>query len=375
MVILGAGYGGLVTALNLEEKVKDLEDVTIILVDRNDYHQYLHLSYEIVTSVKKISDLTLPLDELLEKTKIQFYQATIESIDLINKTVRTNRGVLCYFELVIALGSEPDFFNIKGLENRAFCVCSVEAAAQLRDEIKKAFERNKKAKVVLCGGGFTGVELAGEIADELKCCVTIVEGAKMLLPTWDIPEFSNKVAAVLTDMGAELILNKTIVDVKSDSVVLSDGTQIRPSIFVWTAGVRGSHIASESGLKTGKSHRAVINEFCEAVGFHGVYVVGDCALVTDSKTGEILPQCIEIALQQAKNVAKNVYADVVGSARTIFVPKFSGFILAVGEKYGVGRVAGVKVEGRLALMVKKVVHLHYVYEISGIAEVLERVLS
>ena len=182
----------MLTAVKLEEKAKRLEDVEIVLVDRNDYHQYLHLAYEIVTDVKKVSDLTIPLSELMKKRKIRFLRASVRSIDFADKLVRTDKGDLPYWELVIALGSEPNYCHIKGAEEHSFCVSSVEAAAQIRDNLKKTLAQKKKNTIVVGGGGFTGVELAGEIVDEHKCCVTIIEGSKTLLPTWNIPEFSRK---------------------------------------------------------------------------------------------------------------------------------------------------------------------------------------
>jgi NADH dehydrogenase len=367
-VILGAGYGGLLTAVKLEEKAKHVKDIEVALVDRNDYHQYLHFAYEIVTGVKKVSDLTIPLTELLEKRKIRFFQACVREIDFANKLVRTDKGDLPYCEVVIALGSEPNYYNVKGAEEHSLCVSSVEAAAQIRDELKDISAQEKEPKIVIGGGGFTGVELAGEIVDEIKCCVTIIEGSKALLPSWKIPEFSKKVADVLTDMGAKFIFDKFIVEVRPDTIVLNDGNQVEYSLLIWTGGVQASRVTVCSGLKIGKGNRVVINQFCEAVGFPGVYVVGDCALVVDSKTGEVLPQCVEIALQQAEVVAKNLYADMIGSERTIYVPKFSGLILAVGEKYGIGKISGVKVEGRLAQMIKRMIHLRYVYEIAGLTE-------
>jgi NADH dehydrogenase len=371
LVILGAGYGGLLTAIKLEERTKRLKDVDVVLVDRNDYHQYLHLAYEIVTDVKKVSDLTIPLSELLKKRKIRFFQACVLEIDLGNKVVKTDRGDLPYCELVIALGSEPNYCHIKGAEEHSFCVSSVEAAALIRDNLKKVMAQEKDPKIVVGGGGFTGVELAGEIVDEFKCCVTIIEGSKILLPSWGIPEFSREVADVLTEMGAKFIFGKSITEVKPEAIVLNDGGKVECSFFIWTGGVQGSRVASSSGLKTGKGNRVLIDKFCGAVGFPGVYVVGDCALVVDSKTGEILPQCVEIALQQAEAVAENLHADLTGSERTVYVPKFSGLILAVGEKYGVGKIAGVRVEGRVAQTIKRIIHLRYVYEIAGLAKVFK----
>jgi NADH dehydrogenase len=371
LVILGAGYSGLVTAVKLEEKTRRLKDVEIVLVDRNDYHQYLHLAYEIVTGVKKVSDLTVPLTELLEKRKIRFLQACVGQIDFADKVVRTDKCDLPYCELVIALGSEPNYYHIQGAEEHSLCVSSVEAAAHIRDSLKKVLAQEKTPKIIVGGGGFTGVELAGEIADEHKCCVTIVESSKTLLPSWGTPEFSRKVTDIMTRMGAKFIFGKNIVEVKPSAIVLNDGSQVEYSLFIWTGGVQSSRVASRSGLETGKGNRVVINEFCEAVGFPGVYVVGDCALVVDSKTGETLPQCVEIALQQAEVVAKNLYADATGSERTVYVPKFSGLILAVGERYGIGKISGVKVEGRLAQMIKRMIHLRYVYEIAGLGEVFK----
>jgi NADH dehydrogenase len=371
IVILGVGYGGLMTALKFEEKTRNIEDINILLVDKNDFHQYIHLSYEIVTGVKKSSDVTIPISELLQKKRIQFYQAEVKLIDLAGKTVQTSKGNLPYSELVIALGSEPTFFSIKGAAENSYCVCSVESAEMLKDKIQKDRVQNPNLKIVVGGGGFTGVELAGEIADELQCCVTVIEASGMLLPTWSNSEFSAKVASVLSAMGTEFVFNKSVVEVKPKVAILNDGSQVEYSIFIWTAGVQANHLIGESGLKTGKGKRAVINEYCEAVSFPGVYVVGDCALVIDSKTSEVLPQCIELALQQADIVAKNLYADITGTARTIYVPKFNGLILAVGERYGIGKIGGVTIEGKLALMVKKVVHLHYVYQIAGITEAIE----
>jgi NADH dehydrogenase len=371
LVILGAGYGGLLTAIKLEKETKRLKDVDIVLVDRNDYHQFLHLAYEIVTDVKKVSDLTMPLSELLDKRKIRFFQACVLEIDLDAKVVKTNRGDLPYCELVIALGSEPNYCHIKGAEEHSFCVSSVEAAARIRDDLKKVRAHEKNPKIVIGGGGFTGVELAGEIVDEFKCCVTIIEGSKILLPSWGVPEFSREVADVLTEMGAKFIFGKSIIEVKPEAILLNDDSKIECSLFIWTGGVQGSRVASSSGLKTGKGNRVLIDEFCEAVGFPGVYVVGDCALVIDSKTGEILPQCVEIALQQAEVVAENLYADLTGKEKTVYVPKFSGLILAVGEKYGVGKISGVKVEGRIAQTIKRIIHLRYVYEIAGLAKVFK----
>ncbi len=374
LVVLGAGYGGLLAACELEEKIRFLKDIEIILVDKNNYHQYLHLAYEIITDAKKVSDVTVPLNELLEKRKIRFFQATVHEIDLKNKVVKTNNGDLSYFELVIALGSEPNYYNIKGAEEHSLSVCSVEAAAQIRDKLRSILEQDKDATIVVGGGGFTGVEVAGEILDQFKCHVIVIERFQRLLQSWGRPEFSSKVANILKEMGAEIIFNKRIVEVKADRIVFDDSSHIDCCLNIWTGGVQSSGVTSSSGLKTGKDNRVEINQFCEAVGFPGVYVVGDCSLVVDSKTGEILPQCIEIALEQAKVVAHNICADLTHGRRSVFVPRFNGLILAVGEKYGIGKISGVNIEGRLAQMLKRIIHLNYVYRIAGLGEIIKEIV-
>jgi NADH dehydrogenase len=373
LVVLGAGYGGLMTALKIEAQTKGMDDVEVVLVDRNDYHQYLHLSYEIATNVKKVSDLTIPLSELLQNRKIRFMQATVSEIDLAGKKVKTDKGDVPYHAVAVALGSQPNYFHIKGAEEFSLCLCSVESAAKIRDELHKLFQEAEKPSVVVGGGGFTGVELAGEIADEFNCCVTIIEGADALLPSWNIPKFSEKVSGVLTEMGTKLVLGKRITEVKPNLIVLNDGTRIESGIFIWTAGVQASAVIGKSGLKTGKGGRAVINEYCEAVDHPEVYVVGDSALVVDA-SGAVLPQCIEMALQQAETVAANMVAAVTGAEKTVFRPQFNGLILAVGEKFGIGKVFGVTVEGRIAQMIKRLIHLQYVYEVAGVKEVLKETL-
>ena len=372
LVILGAGYGGLMTAIKLEEQLKHLKNTEIILVDRNDYHQFLHLAHEIATGVKKVSDLTIPMDELLTNKKITFLQATVTGIDLNSKIIHTEKEDIGYQKLVVALGSQPNYYNIKGAKQNSFSISSVEAAAKIQDKMQAIFTRNENPKIVVGGGGFTGVELVGEILDEFKCCVTIVDYSDHLLSSWNIPEFSQKVTKVITEMGANLVLGKRITEVKPDAVVLDDGQQLECSLFIWTGGIQGSKVINRSSFKTGYGNRVVINEFCEAEGFPNVSVVGDCALVIDPSNGEVLPQCIEIALQQAEVVAKNLYADIKRSSRTVFVPKFSGLVLSVGEKYGIGKISGVKVEGRIAQMIKRIIHLRYVYEIVGLKEVIAK---
>ena len=151
LVVLGAGYGGLMTALKLEERVRRLSDVEVVLVDGNDYHQYLHLSYEIVTGVKKVSDLTVPLSELLAERKIRFVQGTVERIDLANRTVKTSEEDLPYSELVIALGSEPNYYSVKGAEENSFSVSSVETAAQIGFKLKQVLTQGKDARIVVGG--------------------------------------------------------------------------------------------------------------------------------------------------------------------------------------------------------------------------------
>jgi len=185
---------------------------------------------------------------------------------------------------------------------------------------------------------------------------------------------SQKVAKILKEMGAKIVLGKFITEVKPEAVVLSDGSQIESSLFIWTAGVQASSVIAHSGLKTGKGNRAVINSYCEAESFPGVYVVGDSALIVNPETGEVLPQCIELALQQSEVVAKNIVADVAGMQKTAYHPKFSGLILAVGEKYGLGKVFGVTVEGRLAQTIKKLIHLQYVFEVAGLREVIKETM-
>jgi len=361
------------TAIKLEANTRNMDDVEVVLVDHNDYHQYIHLAYEIATNVKKVSDVTVPLSELLQNRKIRFIQATVSEIDLTGKKVKTDKGDIPYHVLAVALGSEPNYFHIKGAEEHSLRLDSVESAAKIRDELQKLFQKAEKPHVVVGGGGFTGVELAGEIADEYNCCVTIVEGADALLPSWGIPEFSKKVSAVLAEMGAELVLGKLIVEVKPDMLVLKDGSQIKSDLFIWTAGVQSSTIVGKSGLKTGKGGRAVINKFCEVADHPEVYVVGDSALVVDA-SGAALPQCIEIALQQAEVAAANMAASVTGAEKTVFRPQFNGLILAVGERFGIGKVYGVTVEGRIAQMLKRLVHLQYVYEVAGVKEVLKETL-
>jgi NADH dehydrogenase len=375
IVILGAGVAGLRIAQKLGRRLKPSE-ANIKLIDENDYHQYLYRIHEVCNIEYKERDIAVPLSELLDD-RVEFIQSSVQDIDPNSKIVSTSQGNIEYDICIIALGSHTTYFGIEGLEENSVILNSFDAAKEIRERIyeliEEGKEKGKSPNILIGGGGFTGVELAGEISDSIpELCnqnniefsgtaVTIVEAMPTILPGWDEKQviYAQK---VLRNRNVKLILNDPIMQVTADTVEMKSGLIIKPDLFIWTGGVKGDPAC---GLDFQiKGRRISIDDYCRAIGYDDIFVAGDSACAVDD-TGRPMPPTAHIAMVQGDIVTSNIIAKLRGSPMKKYVYHRAGEIVTLGKTDAIMDLFGIKVSGSIAKFFKKVVHWWYLHSIGG----------
>ncbi len=379
--MLGGGIAGLRVAMTLEKKIRSMVGWEIMLIDENDYHQYRYRIHEVVGGRATPSEVIVPFKRLLQDSKMEFVQAQVRDIDPSSNLVHTDLGLVYYDILVVALGSHPEFYGIPGLRENSLTLGSIEDAVRLRLEVEKLFTTSGMGPlppIVVGGGGAVGVELLAELFELTEALrkkraakeaveLVLIEAREKLLPGLD-PWISERITEKLKSMGVRLILGDRIVRAGRGYIDLISGKRISFSLLVWTGG-NSRDPGCGAYLKVG-SRRLCTDQFSRAHGLRRVYAVGDCALVVDPVTGEILSPSAHLALEQADLVAKNVFSDLTGAPKTDFTPTPAGNVMSIGGRDAVGVLYGVPVGGLLAVLIKKLVHLRYVWSIAGLGLLL-----
>jgi NADH dehydrogenase len=382
IVILGAGVAGLRVAQRLGRRLKSSE-ASIILIDENDYHQFLYRIHEVCNLEYEDKEIIVPLTRILDK-RVDLRQASVQDIDTEKKIVTTNQGDIPYDICVIALGSHVTYFGIEGLEEYSMILNSFDAAKSIRARIHELYEKStetgKPPEILIGGGGFTGVELAGELSDCIPTLcerhnlespgksVSIVEALPTILNGWNEKQviLSQK---ILSERGIELILDDPVSRVTERNVELKSGKILEPDLFVWTGGVRGDP-ACGLGFQW-KGRRISIDDYCRAEGYEDIFVAGDSACAVDAGSGRPMPPTAHVAMVQGDIVFENIMATLKGSPMKKYVYKRAGEIVTLGKTNAVGDLFGFKFSGAFAKFMKKVVHWWYLHSIGGFSFLLE----
>jgi NADH dehydrogenase len=377
VVIVGGGFAGLGCA----QQLADHDDIRVTLIDKNNYHQFQPLLYAVATSLLSPSDIAHSLREVFAgRENVDVKLAEISSIDTATRTVRSNDGDEWTGDaLVLAAGSQPNFFGTPGAAESSFPLYSLDNATNLRSRILGIFEhvdRDPKLvdrgalNFVIVGGGPTGVETAGAIADMLHVTVPAeyrnldIDAAHIYLLDYGdalLKPFSDKahayVAEVLTDRGVEVRLGTGVKEVGSGHAMLSDGTMIPTRCVIWGGGIMAAPLAAECGLAQGRGGRIDAQSDLTLSGTEGVYVVGDVANIADQE-GNSLPQLGSVALQSGKAAADNILADFAGKPRHDFAYKDKGIMAMIGRHAAIAEMGSKhhEVHGQLAHMAWLGVH-------------------
>lgn len=381
IVILGGGFGGIYTALELEKRLGAAE-AEITLVNRDNYFLFTPMLHEVAASDLDPADIVNPIRKLLRRT--QLFVGNVEGIDLDAKKVLVGHGAarhgheLSYDHLVIALGSVADFFNLPGVRARALTMKSLGDAVGLRsrliDHLEEAdFEccpelRASLLTIVVAGAGFAGVETVAAINDFLRAAVRfyahlshdmirviLVEYGPALLPELD-PGLGEYARKKLARRGVEIRLKTAVSSMSERGVTLSDGTVIETGILIWTAGTAANPLLSS--LPCAKQRgRLVVETTLEVPGRPGVWALGDCAAVPDPRSGEFHPPTAQHALRQGRVVGRNIAAAVRGRPKQKFTFSTLGQLAAIGRRAGVAHVLGANFSGFAAWWLWRTVYL------------------
>ncbi len=386
IIILGAGFGGLRTAMILDRKVG--KDHEIILIDKNRYHTFHALMYEAATTPQNIANhldlynvITYFIDNIINGKRVKFIKADVACVDTSEGSIRFNdRDPLKYDFLVVALGSESNFFNIPGLKENALEMKSFINALEIRDTISALLDENKQIKIVIGGGGSTGVELSAEIQNwfnEIKKTgkrfnptVTLINADQTVLAGTD-KNVIRLVSKRLASLGVKTLNNETIIKALPNLVLLKSGQEIPYDVFVWTGGVKANSILQTMKLKLGNKGRSetsntliCIQEDPNLKISGRIYGIGDAVCARDA-SGNPVPMLIQPTLQQASVAAKNIISELKGREPSfVFKPsKKYSYIIPVGGKYAVGCVGPFVISGWFCWIVKGLVEINYLLSI------------
>jgi NADH dehydrogenase len=376
VLIVGAGFAGLNCA-----KALSRAPVRTILVDRNNYHQFSPLLYQVATSAVDSADIAYPVRAILRKIPdAQFRLGDVEVVDLDQKTVRTDRGSLHYDYLVLACGSTSTYFGNQSIAERSYAMKTLTDSLLLRNHILSRFEaadwavdekaRKELLTFAIVGGGPAGVECAGALAEliarvlrhdfkdmDLRSAeILLLQSGGALLEPFD-PKLRDAAKRRLERMGVNVLLNTRVVEVRDGEIQLADGT-IRPvGTVIWTAGVEGALISEGlSDIASGARRTIKVGPTLQVPSHPEVFVIGDLAAF-DGGGGRPLPQLAPVAIQEGRRAARNIDALVRGKPLGQFVYRDKGIMAAVGRNSAVVQSGPVRMKGRIGWMVWLFLHL------------------
>lgn len=374
IVIIGGGFAG----LNLCKRL-DHNKYEICLVDRNNFHCFPPLFYQIASSGLVSANICFPFRREFKKLRnVSYHMGHVKNIDVEARTVTTSYETISYDKLVLAAGSTNNYFGMPNLDKETFGIKTVAEASHTRDEILDRFERGALCKdrerrrqllsFLVVGGGPSGVEIAGALGEMKKyilkkeypelspddVTITLVEGTGSLLGAMS-PKSRRKALQGLEELMVNVRLNTMMKDYTDKYVTFADGHKEYYETLIWTAGVKGEPMPGLPEGMTGPGNRVVVDEYNRVPGYEdSLYAVGDIALMRSEKYPKGHPQMAQPAIQQAKNLAKNLNADTFSSK---FRYNDKGSMATIGKNKAVADLKGASFSGFFAWLIWMVIHL------------------
>ena len=373
VVIVGAGFGGLELAKNLSRK-----KFQVVLIDRHNYHQFQPLYYQVAMAGLEPSSIAFPLRKLFQKNKnVHIRVAKFHKVDTVSQTLHTSEGTCNYDKLVLAIGAKTNYYGNKLLEEKTFGMKSLGEALALRNAILNDYEkailsstykdRQKFIDIVIVGGGATGVELAGSLAemkeyilpkdyselDHREVDIYLVQSGDKLLNGMSA-HASEKAERFLTQLGVKVVLNKRVKSIEGDSkIILDDGSEIEAGKVIWAAGIMGNQVEGLPEEVFTWGNRIKVNRQCMIEGIEGVYAIGDIAYMEEENYSKGHPQVASVAIQQGRHVARNF----IKNEQRPFTYKDRGSMATIGRNKAVVDLPFYKFSGFIAWLVWLLVHL------------------
>lgn len=380
IIIIGAGFGG----LRLARKLSNRKGFDILIIDKCNYHQFQPLFYQVATSGLDASNISFPLRKVFHNSKnIRYRMAEVTAIHTGSRVVNTSIGEFSYDTLVIATGAGTNFFGNTGMEANAFPMKSTAEALQLRHRFLHNFEdavhvsdkveQQRLLNVVVVGGGPTGVELSGAIADMkrdvlpkdypeidfAKMNIYLLEGTGKILGNMS-EQSSHSSRRYLERLGVTVLTNTFLSGYDGKTALLQDGKTIETSLVIWAAGIKGNIPAGISSELIAKGNRIKTDRYCRVQGYEHIYAIGDVACMEDPAWPAGHPQVAPVAIQQADLLVRNFLSGRDGKKNDLqFSYKDKGSMATVGRNLAVVDVPRPKLHlgGFLAWLVWMSLHL------------------
>lgn len=380
VVIVGGGLGGLRLAEDLYGS-----GMQVVLIDKNNFHQFPPLIYQIASAGIDPSSISFPFRQIFRKRKdFYFRMAEARMVDSEKKILQTSIGKIDYDYLVLAAGATTNFFGNKNIEEWAIPMKTVPEAMGLRNALLSNFERaltcateeerQELLNVVIVGGGATGVEIAGALAEMRRYVIPydypdmdsslmhiyLIEAGDRLLAGLS-QESSQKAYEFLKSMGVDIQFGKMVTDYRDHKVIMKDGTEIPTRTFLWVSGIRANAMPGIDESHMGRGFRFKVDEYNRIPGVDDVFAIGDqCLQTSDAAYPNGHPQVAQVAIQQAKNLAKNLKLINQGadsSELTAFRYKNLGSMATIGRNKAVVEIGKFRSQGFFAWVLWLVVHL------------------
>jgi NADH dehydrogenase len=373
-VIAGAGFGGLTCARGLRHAAVD-----VLLLDRRNYHLFTPLLYQVASALLDPGEIARPVRELIRPLgNVEFRQAEVTGADLERRLLLTDHGPVPYDYLVLATGSQTDYFGNRSLAQHAFGLKELHDGLTLRNRVLARFEASRwptdadQRRILLTfavvGGGPTGVELAGALSELIRLVlrkdyrdldlgevrVLLLEAAGSLLAAF-APALQEAARRSLEKKGVELLFGAKVEEVTEESIRLAGGREISAGTIIWTAGVRASDLGSAIGVELGRQARVKVEATLQLPGHPAVFVIGDLAGGMDG--GAPLPMLIPVAMQEGRRVAATIADITTNGGASAFRYKDPGIMATIGRNSAVAELGRVRLSGFLGWLMWLFVHL------------------
>ena len=370
VVILGGGFGGLAAARALYKSAE------VTVVDRHNFQTFLPLLYQVSTAGLAADHVAYPIRGALRKTDIKFRMGSPIAVDHKNNEVKLDSSeVLKFDHLIVALGSVSADFGIPGVNEYALGMKTVHEALTIRAEIMRRFEDlcrfedDTKLSISVIGGGPTGVEMAGAIAELIRgplksdqaeaaanIQVSLIEAGPRLLPPF-APSLSERTKKDLEKLGVKVLLNAAVKAIEHRKIVLKDDSVLNSEITIWAAGVKGSDAMAQLSLPT-NGNRVAVEPTMQVKNYPNIWALGDIAGAL-GKDGKPLPMVAPVAIQQGKFIAKQIARLVANKPLTDFKYLDKGSMATIGRNKAIVQVRGLKIAGPIAWLIWLWLHLFY----------------
>ncbi|PCJ65626.1 MAG: FAD-dependent oxidoreductase [Bacteroidetes bacterium] len=376
VVIIGAGFGGISIAKKLSK-----ENVDIILIDRNNYHMFQPLLYQVATGGLEPSNIAYPVRRVFRDRKnVKFRMAEVINVNTSDKVVNTNLFPIEYDYLIIATGSKNNFFNFDPISDHFHSLKTVTDALDIRNTLMQNLEKLNNVSdettkdallnISIIGAGPAGVEIAGALAemrkkvlprdfpefDFNKMNIYLFEGGDRVLANMS-QESSDVSLKYLTQLGVDVKLNALVKDFDGNTIELADGTTYKSSTAIWTAGVKAAPIGGIAPKYIAKADRILVNEYNQLLNNPDVFAIGDVAVHVNDADPQGLPMLAQVAIQQGEHLAKNIARLCSQKEMIPFDYNDKGIMATTGRNKAVVDLPRIKFQGVFAWFVWMFIHL------------------